>query len=628
MTMLFERHCSDESLISHLDGELPFYRRGIVRRHLETCWQCRLRLSEIEKQVLETARAMERDAFPAPERVAAARLRFLGRSDAIAEEIFRARPRPAATRQVLAWVTAGIAVLGSFAAWRLTRKEAPPVTAQAAIRNIETAVEASSRAPAHQRFRVVIRQLRPEQTGRESVLELWSEPDQGRFTTRLSDSGGTLRHAVFQPSPGRQFVYNAARAAEAVTITRRQASESWNEILFRDGLTLEDLEAGLLTWLENRPWRPVSLSSGAALMAGAGGGVLNVEAIPSGLRLRASRTAGGITVEFVLEVDARTYDPKLQFIRYESADRLLELRLYSEPAGIAAASFEPPRLLSKAPAPLRAFPTPRLHPAAPDAFFFELEVYQALHRVRACLGETIEVAPGTGDALEVRGAVASPERKEQVVAALAPLGGPRLFVNLKSASEMLNEIGPASLTLAPPAATAGRNGRRNAIKTLAARFGGSETAAEEFAEQAMSAGEDLMRDAQALRHLAERFGGRSAFSSPQAYHTLTGMSYDHLKDLGAKVHAAAELLRPVAGPVESRTWTAPDAGSRWDAELLSVFNQCNGLNERLRRLFTGDDAGSPQDQIIREIAEALPPLQASLQAASTRALTASGTRPF
>lgn len=626
MTTLFERHCSDESLIAHLDGELPFYRREIVRRHVEKCWRCRLRLSEIEEQVLETARAMERDSFPGPGRVAAARLRFLDRADAVAEGVFRARLRPAAARPALAWTAAGVAILGLFAAWRLTREEAAPVSARETIQRIETAVGASAQAPAHQRFRVVVRQLRPEPASRERVLELWSEPERGRYTTRLSDSGGTLRHALWQPSPDRQYVYSAAGAAQVVAITRRQAREGWNEILFRDGLTLEDLEAGLLTWLENRPWRPISLSSGAALLADAGGGALSVEEMPAGLRLRAARTSGGVSVEFVLEVDRRTYVPRLQFIRYESAGRSLELRLSSEPAGTTAASFEPPRMLSKAPAPLLASPTPRLHPAAPDAFFFEVEIYHALHRVRACLGETIEVARGAGGSFQVRGAVGSAERKEQVLTALAPLGGPRLFVSLKSASEMLNEIGPASVTLAQPPAAAGPSGRRRRIKALAAHFGASEAAAEEFAERALSAGEDLMRDAQALRLLAERFGGREAFASPGAYRMLTAMSCDHLTGLESKLRTAAELLRPVVGPIEARVAAAPGSGSRWDTELLSIFQQCNGLNERLRRLLTGDDDGA-RPGLVREIAEAIPSLQSSLQIASSRALAAGGAAP-
>jgi hypothetical protein len=246
--------------------------------------------------------------------------------------------------------------------------------------------------------------------------------------------------------------------------------------------------------------------------------------------------------------------------------------------------------------------------------------------VRACLGETIEIAHGDGGSFQVRGAVGSAERKEQVLAALAPLGGPRLFVSLKSASEMLNEIGPASVTLAQPPAPAGPAGRGRRIKALAAHFGGNETAAEEFAERALSAGEGLMRDAQALRLLAERFGGREVFASPRAYRALTAMSYDHLRELESKLRAAAELLRPVVGPVEARVAAAPGPGSRWDTELLNVFQQCAALNERLRRLLTGMDDGA-RPGLMREIAGAIPSLQSSLQTASSRALAAGGAAP-
>jgi anti-sigma factor RsiW len=92
---LFQRHCSDETLICHLDGELPFYAKAPVHRHLERCWQCRLRLSEIEAQVLAATRAMKDDAFPGPQRMADARAQFLSQADRIAAEVFQARRGPA-----------------------------------------------------------------------------------------------------------------------------------------------------------------------------------------------------------------------------------------------------------------------------------------------------------------------------------------------------------------------------------------------------------------------------------------------------------------------------------------------------------------------------------------------------
>ncbi len=396
----------------------------------------------------------------------------------------------------------------------------------------------------------------------------------------------------------------------------------------------------MLTWLENRPWRPVSVSSGGAFLASADGAALSVEEVRSEggqpvLRLRARKSAGRVTVEFILEVNQRTYTPQLQCIRYESPARVLELRLHSEPVGTATAvSFEPPVALSKVATPRVIPPPPLIHsepPAtpAPDAALLEVEIYHALHRVRACLGETIEVDRRPNGVFEVRGAVASPERKEQVIAALAPLGGPRVAVDVKSATELLREIGPESVRLAQQPAPAKSPNRAKAIQSLSRFFSGNETGTEEYADRVLSAGEGVMKDAQALRQLAERFGGRTDLDSRQAQWLLEVMSYDHLKDLGASIAATRQLLRPLLGDSVPRTASVPGAYERWDAGLLRIFSQASNLNGRLRRLFTGAEADYAEERFIREIAEAFPPLQSSVQAASDRTLAAHrATRPF
>ena len=47
--MLFEpSHVSDEELLLSADGELPSKRASAVRRHLETCWECRTRVADFE----------------------------------------------------------------------------------------------------------------------------------------------------------------------------------------------------------------------------------------------------------------------------------------------------------------------------------------------------------------------------------------------------------------------------------------------------------------------------------------------------------------------------------------------------------------------------------------------------
>jgi anti-sigma factor RsiW len=75
---LFRRHCSDETLLAHVDGELPVTRTG-VNRHLRSCWRCRARLTELEEQARALATAFEEQTFPGPYRIAEAQHTFWDR---------------------------------------------------------------------------------------------------------------------------------------------------------------------------------------------------------------------------------------------------------------------------------------------------------------------------------------------------------------------------------------------------------------------------------------------------------------------------------------------------------------------------------------------------------------------
>lgn len=606
MLPAFQKHCSDERLIAHLDGELPFYRRARVQKHLAECWQCRLRLSEIERQVLETTRAMADDPFPGPGRVAAARERFLQQADQVAERVFRAqRPRRVAAWRWLVPAAAGAAAIAAFFVFR----PGPP-DAVAAIERVEAAEAQAARTPTHQRLRVVARQLRPAPASREGRLELWTEPGRGRYTSRFNDSRGVLRHALWQPEPGRQYVYNAGRSAAVLRLTRREVRERWNELLFREGLTLEELEAGLFQWLEERPWRPVSLSSGVALLATEDGARLSVEEAGGLLRLSARKSRGAVTVEFSLEVDRRTYAARLQRLRYESPARTLEIELTAERVGPAAVAvaFEPPMgMVAQA---FAAGPTGVISPVAPAFAIDELAVLHALHSVRACLGEAIEVERRADGGFAIRGVVVSPERKEEVSAALAFLPPERVTIELKSAQEALRDVGPGEATLAPASApAAGRD-----LGRLAPYFSGSERLAEQFADRTLSQGESIMREAQALRHLAEKYGPPERMRSPQARRLLEAMVRDHVAALEAEVKAAQSSLRAVfSEELPPMDVPAIDAVPRGE-NLFAIFRLSQTLNDRLRQLF-GAGTGQADERVIRELGEAFPPLQARIAAA-------------
>ena len=73
---MLRKHCSDEQLIAHVDGELSRWQESCVRKHLQRCWTCRTRLAEIEEQVRSLTAAFGKQTFPGPQRVERARRRF------------------------------------------------------------------------------------------------------------------------------------------------------------------------------------------------------------------------------------------------------------------------------------------------------------------------------------------------------------------------------------------------------------------------------------------------------------------------------------------------------------------------------------------------------------------------
>jgi hypothetical protein len=609
MVTRFQRHCSDESLLAHLDGELPFYRQRGVHRHMEKCWQCRLRRAEIEQQILQVTRAAVTDIFPGPERIARARAQFLNRAGGVAAEVFASRQARERTTQVriLAWTAACLAVAIALPAWFVLYRAAP-VSAAETLRRVEAAETEAARATVHQRYRVLVRQERPAAVTRENLLEVWSEPERGRFASRFSAGDGSLRLAVWQPRQGARYRYDAARPPEVVATAREEARAQW-DALFHDGLTLEEFELCLMTWLRNRPWQPVSVSSDFAVFTGKGGALLTAERVGTSLlRLRARKTVGGATVEFTLEVDWNAYRPRLQSIRYESAARVLEVQFNAEPAGsVTAAAFEPDVT------PAIPAGTSRLAPVShiePDADAVELQAHFALHHAQACLGEPIAVTRAGGDAIAVTGVVVDSARKNQVIAALAGL---RVRLDLRTAGEEIERMELEGLSDRVRGAASPLEPKKPSAAVLS-HFDGDQSQAGRFIDQVVSAGEDTMKEAQALRQLAERFGGRSTLAAPGSRELVDRMVRDHVSAMREKLESIRRLMAPLYpdgtldSPVSPREVTG-----QWEEVSAQFFPLVRELNTALLGLSTRAATPGTGASELRDIATAFRALEAGIR---------------
>jgi hypothetical protein len=59
-------HPDDEELLLYLDGEVDGSAAEATRRHLDSCWTCRMRASNIQAAIIEYARERERSGVPNP----------------------------------------------------------------------------------------------------------------------------------------------------------------------------------------------------------------------------------------------------------------------------------------------------------------------------------------------------------------------------------------------------------------------------------------------------------------------------------------------------------------------------------------------------------------------------------
>jgi len=260
-----------------------------------------------------------------------------------------------------------------------------------------------------------------------------------------------------------------------------------------------------------------------------------------------------------------------------------------------------------------------------DRTILEVEALYALHRAGACLGEPVEVER-TGDGkLRIVGVTRTSERKDELIAALTPLADPRLLVELKSAKEMLAELDTSTIAGMPSADTPSvPANRRKLVKTLAKNFGGDERAAQAFLDKSLSLGEEMMQQAQALRHLALRFGPPGGGLPLRSAWLVEVMLRDHLENLRTKT---AETQRHLESGLGASARLAPDLGASpasipdesWALTVLRVFDAAKQATDGLRHALLTQNS-VPLTELSREASLGFVSLEQCLQSISEHEL--------
>src|SRR5215471_6394551 len=148
---LGQKHCSDEVLLAYLDGELSSCVENATKKHLQACWDCRARLTELEEQAQALTRSLAEQVFPGPDRIEAARQKVLARQEQFERSLAR-EPQlhsvhTSALRVSFA-VVAAIFCLAALATW-FVRVQQPTPRARDVLARAQTFEQSEIRtAPA------------------------------------------------------------------------------------------------------------------------------------------------------------------------------------------------------------------------------------------------------------------------------------------------------------------------------------------------------------------------------------------------------------------------------------------------------------------------------------------------
>lgn len=598
---MFRRHCSDEQLLAHLDGEMSGWRRARLESHVQSCWTCRARRAALERQIHQIAEPFEEEGYPDDNWADRQIERFRLHS---AESETRAVASVRATRQIrsfhrLYWGAAA-AVLVAFVVFPPIRKgwkESAAQVAAAATRFDSTA----AKQPLHQSFRVEVVREAGQRKVKTGQLEIWSDPAGARYSASLRQ-GGQLVFAAWKPKHGEEHWHGAPLETAPMplaSIASRPAAADWEELLVR--------------WLAARRWQPISIAGELSHFLSQDGVTLRAERFRAAgetfLRLIARRQSGGTSATLTAEFAKVDYRPKLLRLRVEDASGAAEILLAAEriesgpKVNFVTAVFEPdtrtarlspleltlrPRSVTPHPEPSISLAPPLVHPdrAKRREAERELEVRYALHRIGACLGEPIHIEVSADGLVTVNGLVDQESRREALRKAVGELDYVRLVVQTVAEATVAAN-GDQGAASDPTLRGVTASGKVLIEERLASYFGQSSRAEiprriAALSNEATAATARLLAHAWAVRRLHAAYPQeRIALLRPQSRWILEDILGDHLVAMRDEAGLALGLLEPVLG---SAVLTAPidEPESGFDESVKDVF-QLAAVTDRVCR---------------------------------------------
>jgi hypothetical protein len=260
------------------------------------------------------------------------------------------------------------------------------------------------------------------------------------------------------------------------------------------------------------------------------------------------------------------------------------------------------------------FPPGKPAPTESELRDAEVSALYALHRMRADLGEQIEILlepPSQGGQVIVRGLVETEERKEQLTEALrgVPLVMTRILT-VEEAQRSTTQKSSATAAAAQAARFVGgvvseqavvgdRVAQPQAFRTALENYFAASTVASastaqrvtELTNSSLARSEAALARAWALRRLAENPAlSQVERLSPEARTRLAAMLQSHRMALRGEIRSLRGDLDPclsfVAGGRASGPESSAEVANDWSDAALAVFRSVSRLDRRIHELFS------------------------------------------
>lgn len=527
MSNVRTEHPGDERLLRFLDGELPAREASQVRKHLDACWECRAELKEIEQTIGECVRyrktVLENSLPPAP----APWLDIYRRFAAIDE----AEKRRHLVRRAWQW-------LG-----RVLANPRPLASAGVILLLIAIVVQQFRDTPSVRAAELLQKAIAASESRPRTARRIQIRTRSQRLMRVI---GSTQSLAAGNAGPDVQT---------GLESLFRAAHYNWEDPLSAKSYS---------DWRDQLPEKRDEVTSDR-----------------DEYRLRTISSSGEL-VEATLKFNAHDLRAIEGILQFRNRERVEISELPDAPVVAATA----PRVAA---APVGNLSS---HASKPDDAAKltpgeELQVFAALHRAGADLGDPVDVTR-SGAHIVVTGVGISPERQRKIRDELRAL--PQ--VALRFSEPSIEPIAPEGRS---PSAISVNPGAGPLQIELAKQLGGR-AGFEQFADQVLELTDAFMARAHALRRLAERFSpDLEAQISPQERQLLQTMRREHTEPLLRNVIEVQDRLLPVlaAVPMPSNVTPLAIRSDTWQDATEQLFREARRTEGMLVTIL-GATAGENQ----------------------------------